>query len=66
MSWSTGLSWLAALKSPLAPQEAAEPEPADMGTAFGLDASFGPVEYEPQSPSLPPCWEDRLTRRCGL
>ena len=66
MSWSTGRSWLAALKSPLASQESAEPEPADMGTAFGLDASFGAVEYEPPSQPQSPSWEQRLNRRCGL
>ena len=72
MNWSTGLSWLAALKAHPAASPADEADCADMGTAFGLDASFGPVGDEPPragdatsaTSSLP--WEYRLTRRCGL
>jgi hypothetical protein len=73
MNWSTGLSWLAALKLPAADRRADEADCADMGTAFGLDASFGPAGDEPammgrdgmSSPSSLP-WEYRLTRRSGL
>jgi len=73
MNWTTGLSWLAALKPPAADRAAGEADCADMGTAFGLDASFGPYGDEPatmsrdgasSSSSLP--WEYRLTRRSGL
>ncbi|MBX3626687.1 MAG: hypothetical protein KF892_16835 [Rhizobacter sp.] len=45
----------------------AEPDPGDMGTAFGLDASLGPLEGEPvaQSPAQPDdrFWQQRLDRR---
>ncbi len=72
MNWSTGLSWLAALKTPSGGLSADEADCADMGTAFGLDASFGPVGDEPRraddaasaASSLP--WEYRLTRRSSL
>ena len=45
---------------------------ADMGTAFGLDASFGPADdHPPMAPGAGPVpislpWEHRLTRRSGL
>ena len=72
MNWSSGLSWLAALKAPLAQQLPEEADCADMGTAFGLDASLGPLGDEwpaaaggrAAETSLP--WEYRLTRRSGL
>lgn len=47
-------------------QRSAEPDPGDMGTAFGLDASLGPVEEAPpQSPAQPDdrFWRQRLDRR---
>jgi hypothetical protein len=72
MNWSSGLSWLAALKAPSPELICREADCADMGTAFGLDASFGLHGEEPmragagalQESSLP--WEHRLTRRSGL
>jgi len=73
MNWSTGLSWLAALKVPQSEPLCDEADCADMGTAFGLDASLGPAGDEPAatgdgascpSSSLP--WEHRLTRRSCL
>lgn len=72
MNWSSGLSWLAALKAPLAESLREEADCADMGTAFGLDASFGAIGDEPgvtgdcasAGSSLP--WEHRLTRRSCL
>ncbi|HEY0818949.1 MAG TPA: hypothetical protein VGD46_09240 [Rhizobacter sp.] len=44
-----------------------EPDPGDMGTAFGLDASLGPLEDDP-SVSAPADtgdsrWRERLDRR---
>ncbi len=72
MNWSTGLSWLAGLKAAPAEQRSDEPDPADMGTAFGLDASFGPVGDAPLpgfgrgASEAPPPWEHRLTRRSSL
>lgn len=71
MNWSSGLSWLALLKAPSALIDR-EADCADMGTAFGLDASFRLCGEEPilagaggmQESSLP--WEHRLTRRSGL
>ena len=69
MSWSTSLSWLAALR-PHAPA-IDDADPADMGTAFGLDASFDAIG--PDAPCEAPAasgaalpWEHRLTRRTGL
>ena len=43
---------------------------ADLGTAFGLDASVAsgtasPASVDPAG-SAPPPWEHRLTRRTGL
>lgn len=42
-------------------------DPADMGTAFGLDMSFGEVAPEPiaaaPSAEQPPGWVQRLTGR---
>ncbi|MES2226898.1 MAG: hypothetical protein V4540_03910 [Pseudomonadota bacterium] len=72
MNWSSGLSWLAALKAPLAERARDEADCADMGTAFGLDASFGPVDDAPdeagrEAPAgSPRPWEYRLTRRSSL
>ena len=45
------------------------PDAADMGTAFGLDASFDHPEVDPipagaAAADMP--WEYRLTRRTGL
>lgn len=72
MNWSTGLSWLSALKARREARRSGEPDHADMGTAFGLDASFGPIDDEPPmlhgsqaAPSSLP-WEHRLTRRSSL
>ncbi|MBL0729195.1 hypothetical protein [Piscinibacter sp. HJYY11] len=51
----------------LHPQRTADPDPGDMGTAFGLDASLGPLEGEPaaQAPAQPDdsFWQQRLDRR---
>jgi hypothetical protein len=48
-------------------QRTAEPDPGDMGTAFGLDASLGPAEEEPLAQSSTPpdnsFWQQRLDRR---
>lgn len=72
MNWTDGLSWLSAFKPGHAERGADEPDRADMGTAFGLDASFGPVDDQPPMvpgagpvPSSLP-WEHRLTRRSSL
>ncbi|HEY9239467.1 MAG TPA: hypothetical protein VIP10_11560 [Burkholderiaceae bacterium] len=70
MNWSTGFAWWTAVTSADA-AGAREADPADMGTAFGLDASFGPVDAEPSPPVAPGApapvpWEHRLTRRSSL
>ena len=73
MNWSSGLSWWSALtRATPDEQRAGADDPADMGTAFGLDASFGPIGDPPPlvrgalpAPSSLP-WEHRLTRRSGL
>lgn len=48
-------------------QSTAEPDPGDMGTAFGLDASLGPLDDEPtaEAPAQPDdrFWQQRLDRR---
>lgn len=48
-------------------QHDAEPDPGDMGTAFGLDASLGPLEDEPAAQAPAPAddafWQQRLDRR---
>ena len=45
-------------------------DPADMGTAFGLDASFDALDADPPVAEAvaasPLPWEHRLTRRAGL
>ena len=70
MEWTSGLSWLAALAAAARPTASEDADGGDMGTAFGLDASFGPIEgdarpaFEASGASLP--WEHRLTRRSGL
>lgn len=70
MNWANGLTWLSALKARRASRHVRGPDPAEMGTAFGLDASFGPVESTPLRATLPPHatqpWEHRLTRRSSL
>jgi hypothetical protein len=44
----------------------AEPDPGDMGRAFGLDASLGPLDDDlaaPASPDGDSRWQQRLDRR---
>lgn len=71
MNWSTSLSWLSSTLKSSPPAAAGGADPADMGTAFGLDASFdgldaraAPVLDTAAAAPLP--WEHRLTRRTGL
>lgn len=65
MNLLPGLTWLTSMASRRSPADDDAPDPADMGTAFGLDASMEaePGEASPQSePTLhPPA--DRLVRR---
>jgi hypothetical protein len=69
MNWSARFSWLAALRGRRAPRSA-ETDRADMGTAFGLDASFEPLATVPPGHTLPPApltpLQSRLIRRSGL
>ena len=71
MNWSKGLSWLAALKA-RHELHFQHTDRADMGTAFGLDASIGVAdEARDPAPALAPeatpqPWEHRLIRRSGL
>ncbi len=72
MNWAKGISWLSALTPRQADGHAGEIDPADMGTAFGLDASFAAaadyplmLSSDPAAPGSFP-WEHRLTRRSGL
>lgn len=72
MDESSGLAWWTVLRSGRqAPPD--EIDRADMGTAFGLDASLAPAD-EPlpampaasAPPTATPPWEHRLIRRTGL
>ena len=71
MNWSTGISWLTTLRGEHSPPFDPN-DPADMGTAFGLDASLAPedsdfVDPSPIAPSRTERpWESRLVRRSGL
>jgi len=71
MNWSEGLSWLAALGKRRHPP-ARDTDCADMGTAFGLDASLGAPSVSEASHAAGPAtqpaahWKDRLDRRSGL
>ena len=66
MDMTRGLSWLSSLTSRKA-APAAGHEPADMGTAFGLDASFADDEEsarpEAGAVSTDAPLPDRLNRR---
>ena len=68
MNLLPGLNWLTAMTARRALANGHDehtPDPADMGTAFGLDASMapGPAE-EPQPPVAAPAPRgDRLVRR---
>jgi hypothetical protein len=42
-----GRSWRPVLADSRAPRSAAEPDWAEMGTAFGLDASLAPATHAP-------------------
>lgn len=72
MNWAKGLSWWSALRARGAEQSVAEHDHGDMGTAFGLDASLGPIDESPAMASgalpapSPLPWEHRLTRRSSL
>lgn len=74
MNWSERFAWLVALRLQREQQrdEADRADPAEMGTAFGLDASFDQGTAPPPNwgHTLPPGaeipWESRLIRRSGL
>ena len=68
MKWSAGLAFLRARQARDAACDPAD-DGGDMGTAFGLDASFGPVDEAAATDAAPPepqPWEARLIRRSGL
>jgi hypothetical protein len=68
MKWSSGLAFLSALRGRETTLDG-DDDHADMGTAFGLDASFGPVDAEPAAGAgevQAQPWEARLIRRSGL
>ena len=66
MNMTRGLSWLSSLSSRKREPNAGH-EPADMGTAFGLDASLADEIDPPGGPADSVCIEvppiDRLNRR---
>lgn len=59
-------AWFAALKAWRAPRRAG-PDPADMGTAFGLDSitiiDFDPSDLQSETAAAAPRWQRRLARR---
>ncbi|HZT56320.1 MAG TPA: hypothetical protein VFA35_08850 [Burkholderiaceae bacterium] len=72
MNWAHGFSWLAALTAPRGEQHAHDC--AEMGTAFGLEAS---MDEHPAGEPEPGCrapapaspaeaWQRRVVRRSGL
>jgi hypothetical protein len=67
MNLLPGLNWLTAMTARRVSAQANEhaPDPADMGTAFGLDASMAPEPEEtPRAPVAAPAPRgDRLVRR---
>ena len=79
MNWSARFSWLMALRAGLETRATTmhhecDADMADMGTAFGLDASFdavAPYASVPQRdasvpPSMASALESRLIRRSRL
>jgi hypothetical protein len=70
MDWSARFSWFSALRGQRS-SRSGEADCADMGTAFGLDASVdayaapAPSERDMAPLSIPPL-ESRLIRRSGL
>lgn len=65
MNLLPGLTWLTSMASRRSPADDDAPDPADMGTAFGLDASMEaePGEASPKSDPTLPTPADRLVRR---
>lgn len=65
MSLIPGLTWLTSMASRRSATDDDNPDPADMGTAFGLDASMEaePTEPLPKPNPTPPSPADRLVRR---
>jgi hypothetical protein len=60
LNWLTAITWRRASAA-----DGHGPDPADMGTAFGLDASMEPepVQSAPRPATAPPEHNDRLIRR---
>lgn len=70
MDWSAGFSWWSSLRRERGPGPN-DTDRADMGTAFGLDASFDNLDLPTASadaspPAIATPWESRLVRRSGL
>lgn len=70
MNWSSAFSWVALLITRPA-RYGDQADRADMGTAFGLDASLTPFDEHEGSFAVaaaeePATWERRLVRRSAL
>jgi hypothetical protein len=65
MSLIPGLTWLTSMAARRSEADDNAPDPADMGTAFGLDASMEaePAEPSPKSAPMSQTPADRLVRR---
>jgi hypothetical protein len=67
MDWASGLSWLAALATVTIAPRPDDMDGADMGTAFGLDASIESAGHDdPGDDHAPAPWERRIVRRSHL
>jgi hypothetical protein len=72
MNWSRRFAWFPALRARCVPTRPGPCDPAEMGTAYGLDASFGAGTGDPPARPSDPAgpdarpWADRLTRRSSL
>lgn len=67
MNLLPGWTWLTSRAARRASAADASPDPADMGTAFGLDASMAPLSDTkagpPDQPEPRAPWSQRVVRR---
>jgi hypothetical protein len=65
MAWRAGFSWLVSLAAVRRARRRSRPDHGDVGTAFGLDASFDREERF-DAAGTPPArrpWAERVNRR---
>jgi hypothetical protein len=73
MNWTNGISWFSALRAVRVTRPANVFDNAEMGTAFGLEASMvepegddSPIWKSASTPAAAEVWERRIVRRSGL